>query len=115
MYTVRMPRKATIKRPTDTQVFAVHEFIEILNTFFKEQEARIVGEVSQCKVASSGHVYFALKDKSGSGVLDCIMWKGSYSLSGIALEVGMEVIVTGHPNIYEQTGRFSIICSTLEL
>lgn len=98
------------------KVFDVSEYIEFLNLFLKNQEARILGEVSQFKIhASSGHVYFTIKDKSGSGVLDCIMWKGVYTLCGIKLEVGMEVIVSGHPNIYSPTGRISIISDTVEL
>ena len=97
------------------KVFSVAEYIEFLNIFLKTQEARILGEVSQCKVAVSGHVYFTVKDKSGNGVLDCIMWKGTYALCGVKLEVGMEVIVSGHPNIYAGTGRFSIVSDSVEL
>ncbi|MDO8664352.1 MAG: exodeoxyribonuclease VII large subunit [Candidatus Liptonbacteria bacterium] len=97
------------------KIFTVAEYIEFLNIFFKQQEARILGEVSQCQIASSGHVYFTVKDKSGNGVLDCIMWKNTYTLCGLKLEIGMEIIVSGHPNIYPNTGRFSIIVDAVEL
>lgn len=98
------------------KVFSVSEYVELLNIFFKSQEARILGEVSEFKVhGPSGHVYFTVKDKSGKGILDCIMWKGVYALCGIKLEVGMEVIISGHPNIYPSTGQLSVVCDTVEL
>lgn len=97
------------------KVLTVAEYIDLLNAFFKSKEARILGEVSQLTIATSGHVYFTIKDSSGNGVLDCIMWKGIHALCGIKLEVGMEVIVSGHPNIYPSNGRLSVVCDTVEL
>lgn len=98
------------------KVFHVGEYIEFLNIFFKNREDRVMGEVSQCKVyGASGHVYFTIKDKRGMGVLDCIMWVRIYAVYGVKLEVGMEVVVSGHPNVYAPTGRFSLICDAVEL
>lgn len=108
-------KKKVQAAPALEKIFTVAEYIEFLNIFFKQQEAKILGEVSQCQIASSGHVYFTVKDKSGNGVLDCIMWKSTYLLCGIKLEVGMEIIVSGYPNIYPNTGRFSIIVDAVEL
>jgi exodeoxyribonuclease VII large subunit len=96
-------------------VFGVAEFIEILNTFFKRQEARITGEVCEFKRAFSGHAYFTLKDKKDGAVLDCIVWNRNYDLSGVKLEVGMEVILSGHPSIYPASGRLSFVADTVEL
>lgn len=97
------------------KTFTVAEYIELLNIFFKSQEARIQGEVCESKVAASGHAYLTLKDKNGGGVLDCIIWRSTYALCGIRLEPGMEIVVTGHPNIYPQNGRLSFITSSVEL
>ncbi len=96
-------------------VFTVAEYIEVLNTFFKAQEARIAGEISECKRAASGHVYFTVKDKASAAVLDAIIWARNYQLCGVALEVGMEVILTGHPNVYAPSGRLSFVADTVEL
>lgn len=98
------------------EALTVGEYIQDLNVALKEKEARVLGEVSSCKIyGSSGHVYFTIKDKSGSGVMDAIMWKSVYALCGIEIEIGMEVIVSGHPNIYPSTGRLSFICDAVEL
>ncbi len=97
------------------RVFTVAEYIELLNEFFKAQAARITGEVSELTRAASGHVYFTVKDKADGAVLDCIMWRHNYELCGVTLEVGMEVILSGHPNIYAPSGRLSFIADTVEL
>jgi exodeoxyribonuclease VII large subunit len=97
------------------KVFGVAEFIEILNIFFRKQEARITGEISELKKATSGHVYFTLKDEQDGGVLDSIIWGRNYERCGVALAVGMEIIATGHPNIYPPTGRLSFVADAVEL
>lgn len=100
---------------SEDKVFTIAEYIELLNVFFKAQSARIVGEISELKRATSGHVYFSIKDKENPGSLDAIMWSRNYQLCGIALEVGMEVILNGHPNVYPNNGRLSFVADTVEL
>jgi exodeoxyribonuclease VII large subunit len=97
------------------KVFSVSEYIEVLNIFFKKHEHRILGEITSLQRAASGHVYFTLKDKSGAAALDCIIWSRTYQMCGVALEVGMEVILTGKANIYAQSGRFSFVADAVEL
>lgn len=109
---------ANKKEEPAPQVFSIGQFIEILNTFFRRDEVKITGEVCELKRAASGHVYFTLKDKSKDGasaVMDAIIWKRTYDVCGIDLEVGMEVILTGHPNIYAASGRLSFIADAVEL
>ncbi len=101
---------------TPEPVFSVSEYIEFLNiNLQKIGAAKISGEVTKFTIASSGHVYFSLKDKSGQGVLDCIIWKYNYALCGLKIEEGMEVILSGYPDIYPATGRFSFKAETIEL
>lgn len=100
---------------SEDKVFTIAEYIELLNVFFKAQSARIVGEISELKRAASGHVYFSIKDKENPGSLDAIMWARNYQLCGIALEVGMEVILDGHSNVYPNNGRLSFVADTVEL
>ena len=96
-------------------VFGVAEYIEGLNALFKTRSAKVTGEISQVKRAVSGHVYFTVKDKGGGAALDCIIWARNYQLCGIEFAVGMEVILSGHPNIYAPSGRFSFVADTAEL
>ena len=43
------------------------------------------------------------------------MWKNNYELSGVALEIGMEIIVDGLPEVYAPSGRFNLRVSAVEL
>jgi exodeoxyribonuclease VII large subunit len=99
----------------EDKVFTIAQYIELLNVFFKSQSARIIGEISELKRAASGHVYFSIKDKENPGSLDAIMWARNYQLCGVALEVGMEVILNGRPNVYPNNGRLSFVAETVEL
>jgi exodeoxyribonuclease VII large subunit len=99
----------------EEKVFTVAQYIEILNTFFKAQAVKITGEICELKRAASGHVYFTIKDKAANGVMDCIMWGRNYEMCGVALEVGMEIILSGHANVYAPSGRLSFVADTVEL
>jgi exodeoxyribonuclease VII large subunit len=109
------PKDSAAQTSSEEKVFPVAAFIEILNIAFRREEVRITGEISELKRAASGHVYFTMKDKQESAVLDAIIWSRNYDLAGVALEVGMEVILTGHPNIYPPSGRLSFVADTVEL
>lgn len=100
---------------SSAKIFSVAEYIEIINVFLKREEVKLIGEVSSVKTATSGHVYFTIKDQKADASLDCIVWKSSYKQYGIDLAVGMELVITGHPQIYPQRGSFSFIASTIEL
>ena len=106
--------------PDPDKIFSVGEFIEVLNVFFRKEEVRIVGEICELKRAASGHVYFTIKDQGsrddrGAAVLDAIIWSRNYELCGVELEVGMEVMLNGHPNIYPPSGRLSFVAESVEL
>ncbi|MFH1462527.1 MAG: exodeoxyribonuclease VII large subunit [bacterium] len=97
-------------------IFSVSEYIEFLNINLRKiGAAKITGEVTRLTVSSNGHVYFSIKDKSGKGVLDCIIWKNNYALCGVKLEEGKEVVLSGHPDVYLLSGRFSFKANTIEL
>lgn len=99
----------------EQKIFSVSEFIQLLNIGLKRSQAKIVGEITQAQVASSGHVYFTLKDESDGAVLSCIIWKSRYMMYGIKLETGMKIIAQGCPQVYAASGRLSFIAETIEL
>ena len=97
-------------------IFSVSEYIEFVNINLKRIcAAKITGEVTKLTISSSGHVYFSIKDKSGKGVLDCLIWKNNYALCGVRLEEGKEVILSGYPDVYLLDGRFRFKADTIEL
>jgi exodeoxyribonuclease VII large subunit len=64
------------------------------------------GEVVQCKVWSSGHWYFTLRDKRSQ--VKCCMWKMYAERSGKPPVDGTEVYVLGKPALYEEKGEFQL-------
>lgn len=74
---------------------------------------RVRGEISQPKLAGSGHCYLRLKDDTA--VIDGIIWKGSYQKLTIRPEEGLEVIATGRLTTYPGRSSYQIVIDSLEL
>ena len=74
---------------------------------------RVKGEISQPKVAASGHCYLRFKDESA--VLDGVIWRGTMSKLSIRPEEGMEVIASGRLTTYQGRSSYQIIVESLEL
>jgi exodeoxyribonuclease VII large subunit len=74
---------------------------------------RVRGEISQPKVAASGHCYLRLKDESAA--LDGIIWRGAMARMSIRPEEGIEVIVTGKLTTYPGRSSYQIIIESMEL
>jgi exodeoxyribonuclease VII large subunit len=75
---------------------------------------RVRGEISQPKVATSGHCYLRLKDENAN--LDAIIWRGTMAkLRGLKPEEGMEVIASGRLTTYPGRSSYQLIIESLEL
>jgi exodeoxyribonuclease VII large subunit len=74
---------------------------------------RVRGEISQPKVAGSGHCYLRLKDDQA--VLDGVIWRGAMAKLSVRPEEGLEVIATGRLTTYAGRSSYQIIVESLEL
>src|SRR5688572_23015721 len=71
------------------------------------------GEVSNYRPnASSGHVYFTLKD--AGACVNCVMWKSDAARVRFTPADGMELLARGHVQVYAQQGRYQLYVSTLQ-
>ena len=66
----------------------------------------VKGEVSNCRYHPSGHIYFSLKDESGT--IACIMFAGSRAGLSFRMQDGMQVIVLGSVSVYERDGKYQL-------
>ena len=66
----------------------------------------VKGEVSNCKYHPSGHIYFSLKDESGT--IACVMFAGSRSGLSFRMQEGQQVVVLGSVSVYERDGRYQM-------
>ena len=73
----------------------------------------VKGEVSNCKYHTSGHIYFSLKDESGS--LACVMFAGSRSGLKFHMQNGQNVIVLGSISVYERDGKYQLYAKEIVL
>lgn len=73
----------------------------------------IKGEVSNCKYHTSGHIYFTLKDASGT--ISAIMFAGNRRGLKFQMKEGDKVMVTGSVEVYEGAGKYQIYAREIEL
>lgn len=66
----------------------------------------VKGEVSNLKYHTSGHIYFSLKDESGT--IACVMFAGQRGGLSFRLGDGQQVIVLGGVNVYERNGSYQL-------
>jgi len=79
------------------------------NTF---AEVWVEGEVSNFKVATSGHFYFTLKDESS--VLAAVMFGRANKEVKFKIEDGLKVICFGRIEVYPPHGRYQLIVERVE-
>ncbi len=66
----------------------------------------VKGELTQYRVAASGHAYFSLKDEDGK--MDCVAWRGKAMHFPDGLEDGMEVLIIASVDLYPPQGRVQL-------
>ena len=73
----------------------------------------VEGEVSNLKLAVSGHTYFSLKDDQA--VINCVLFKRS-ATGGVAFKIedGMHLLCSGRISVYAQRGSYQLYVETAE-
>jgi exodeoxyribonuclease VII large subunit len=100
---------------TNLPEFSVSEIAGLLKRTVEDAFpfVRVRGEISGLKFATSGHVYFDLKDDKA--VLNAIIWKQTARLLKLKPEQGLEVVCTGRITTYPGSSRYQIIVEQIEL
>ncbi|HEY1813740.1 MAG TPA: exodeoxyribonuclease VII large subunit [Kofleriaceae bacterium] len=70
------------------------------------------GEVSQVSQPSSGHVYFALRDRDC--VLPVVMWGRDATRMRFRIETGQRLRARGRLGVYERDGKMQLYCDFVE-
>lgn len=69
------------------------------------------GEISNCKLHSTGHIYFTLKDEESE--ISAVMFRSAASRLTFALRNGMKVTVYGSVSVYEKSGKYQIYANAI--
>ena len=72
----------------------------------------VAGEISGCRVVSSGHCYFTLKDRESQ--LKCACFRNSLRYLKFKPQDGMSVLARGHIDVYEARGEYQLLVDAME-
>jgi exodeoxyribonuclease VII large subunit len=73
----------------------------------------VEGELSNCRPASSGHLYFSLKDSGAK--IDAVMFRNRLKTLTFEPKDGMLMRVRGSLSVYAPRGTYSIVCEEMEV
>ncbi|MBR7014921.1 MAG: exodeoxyribonuclease VII large subunit [Lachnospiraceae bacterium] len=93
-----------------TSVYTVGQINRYIRGMFSQDillsSVRVRGEVSNCKYHTSGHIFFSLKDATGT--INCIMFAGNRRGMDFRMADGDKVIADGSIEVYERDGRYQL-------
>ena len=72
----------------------------------------VEGEISNCRLWNTGHLYFTLKD--GGAQIKAVMYRSAVRYLKFKPEDGLRVIARGRIGVYEPKGEYQILCDHLQ-
>lgn len=99
------------------QIYSVGQINNYIKNLFVQdyllRNLAVRGEVSNCKYHPSGHIYFSLKDETGS--MACVMFAGQRKGLAFSMKDGDKVVVSGGVSVYERDGRYQLYAREIAL
>jgi exodeoxyribonuclease VII large subunit len=71
----------------------------------------VEGEISNCQRASSGHIYFTLKDESAQ--IRAVLWRSAAARVRFDLHDGLHVVAAGPIEVYAARGSYQLVAERL--
>jgi exodeoxyribonuclease VII large subunit len=96
------------------RVLTVSELTAQVRTLLEERffEIWVEGELSNCRVWNTGHLYFTLKDATAQ--IKGVMFRSSLRLLRFKPEDGLRVVARGRLSVYDPKGEYQLVCEHLE-
>jgi exodeoxyribonuclease VII large subunit len=96
------------------RTWLVHQLVAEARGLVEEEfsDLWVEGEISNFRPASSGHLYFTLKDAEAQ--LPVVLFRRQAMLLRFRPEDGLHVRVRGKVSVYEQRGQLQLMAETLE-
>lgn len=96
------------------EVLSVSQITALIKGTLEADFPRVLveGEISNWRPASSGHLYFSLKDKDA--MLQAVMFRGKAMGLRFDPADGMKVRASGSISVYPARGAYQIVCDSME-
>jgi exodeoxyribonuclease VII large subunit len=75
-------------------------------------EVWVEGELSNCRVWNTGHLYFTLKD--GASQVRSVIFRSALRYLKFKPADGLRVVARGRVSVYEPKGEYQLVCEHLE-
>ena len=75
-------------------------------------ERFVEGEISNCRLWNTGHLYFTLKDDGSQ--IRAVMFRSAARTLKFKPEDGLHVVVRGRVSVYEVKGEYQLVCDQME-
>ena len=72
----------------------------------------VEGEISNCRLWNTGHLYFTLKD--GGAQIKAVMYRSAARYLKFKAEDGLRVVARGRLGVYEPKGEYQLLCDHLQ-
>src|SRR3984893_7547283 len=98
----------------ERRVWRVSELTERISELLERAftDVWVEGEVSNCREAQSGHIYFTLKDARSQ--IRCVCFRDQARLLKCRPEDGLHITVRGSLGVYEPRGEYQVYVSHIE-
>lgn len=95
--------------------FSVSEFSRSIKRVVEEAfgYVRLKGEISGFKRATSGHLYFSLKDENA--VISAVCFRQAASLINFEIADGLQIVASGRITTFEGRSNYQIIVEKIEI
>jgi exodeoxyribonuclease VII large subunit len=104
----------TAPAPPVRRIFTVSQLTGEIRTLLEEQfvEIWVEGELSNCKVWNTGHLYFTLKDSTAQ--IKGVMFRSALRYLRFKPADGLRVVARGRVSVYDPKGEYQLVCEHLE-
>jgi exodeoxyribonuclease VII large subunit len=106
--------QASLNFQSQRKIYSVSELSQDIRKLLEKEfpDVWVTGEVSNFRAATSGHLYFTLKDESAQ--IRAVCFRNQARFLKFKPQDGISVIARGHLSVYEARGEYQLYVEYLE-
>jgi exodeoxyribonuclease VII large subunit len=110
----RLEEERRRRSASERRVLSVSELTGSIRTLLETSfgDLWVEGEISNCRLWNTGHVYFTLKDAGAQ--IKAVMFRSAVRYLKFKLEDGQHVIARGRLGVYDPKGEYQLVCEHVQ-